>query len=125
MIVIKATGANRTLCMTPTQPKYETTVVHSLNNRSTSNSHILHLVIAGQELALEGPHGCDYVFAGDAAYRCLRHRWLPGSEASYLQYASGSEMAGEDEDSTEAPTPSTPAPLPADSATFDENDIPF
>jgi hypothetical protein len=88
--------------------------------------------VGQQELVSEGPHGCDYDF-NDAgtAYRCLRHRWVPGSDASYIQYAYGIDPSfyesERDEDPSEAPTepPAAPAPLPTDAATFDETDIPF
>lgn len=44
----------------------------------------VHLVVIGSDPVSEGPHGCDWSWNSDfTAYRCLPHRWVPGSDASY------------------------------------------
>jgi len=81
----------------------------------------LHLNIFGQEpAAVEGPFGCDYAFYAQydfAAYRCLPHRWVPGSDASYAEYQArdlvdyGDEDEGDQNEAAEIV--SAPPPPPA------------
>ena len=62
----------------------------------------LHLVVLHDVLLLtdrsdpamrlveEGRFGCDYAWNEDfTAYRCMPHRWRPGSDESYLAYQAG------------------------------------
>ena len=47
----------------------------------------LHLNVMGSDPATEGELGCDYAWGhGGAAYRCLPHRWAPGSDSSYAAW---------------------------------------
>jgi hypothetical protein len=46
----------------------------------------------GYVLAEEGFFGCDYAWNADyTAYRCLPHRWMPGSDSSYADWQKGIE----------------------------------
>lgn len=50
----------------------------------------LHLSVVGSEPVSEGRFGCDYAWNADySAYRCLPHRWMPGSDSSYARYQAG------------------------------------
>jgi len=57
--------------------------------QSTRTLHLVVLPLIKGELRLasEGPYGCDYAWNQDyTAYRCMPHRWLPGSDSSYIDH---------------------------------------
>ena len=53
-------------------------------------------------LVVEGRFGCDYAWNDDyTAYRCMPHRWIPGSDSSYAEYQGDyNDDAGDDEDAS-------------------------
>lgn len=73
------------------------TVSLPVSDSSIRNTHILHLTVVGQPPVAEGPHGCDYAWNDDfTAYRCLRHRWNPLSDASYVAHVGGADTEADD-----------------------------
>jgi hypothetical protein len=61
---------------------------------ATDEARMHHMVV-------EGRFGCDYDWNDDfTAYRCLPHRWMPGSDSSYAAYQAGYYSEGDDEGGT-------------------------
>ena len=79
-----------------------------------------------------GAFGCDYAWNGDfTAYRCLPHRWTPGSDASYAHYQTDDcefpeELAAALVDAREEP-PAPPALIAPETDLYGDNalDIEF